>query len=73
MEEDIDISEHEVHKFLLIFHAFAETINSDQPQEKIDSFVTDTILQIVNVLVPDLPYFYWARYNTQTNCRYFQS
>ena len=50
MEEDIDISEHEVHKFLLIFHTLVETINSDQPQEETDGFVTDTILQIVNVL-----------------------
>ena len=49
MEEDIDISEHKVHKFLLIFHALVETINSDQPQFP-DGFVTDTILQIVNVL-----------------------
>ena len=39
-----------MHKFLLIFDALAETINSDQPQEEIDGFVTDTILQIVNVL-----------------------
>ena len=50
MEEDIDISEHEVHKFLLIFHTLVETINSDQPQDETDGFVTDTILQIVNVL-----------------------
>ena len=50
MEEDIDISEDEVHKFLLIFHALVETINSDQPQKRTDGFVTDTILQIVNVL-----------------------
>ena len=50
MEEDIDISEHEVHKFLLIFHTLVETINSDQPQEETDGFVTDTILQIVNVI-----------------------
>ena len=50
MEEDIDISEHEVHKFLLIFHTLVETINSDQLQEETDSFVTDTTLQIVNVL-----------------------
>ena len=50
MEEDIDISEHEVHKFLLTFHTLVETINSDQPQEETDGFVTDTILEIVNVL-----------------------
>ena len=50
MEEDIDISEHEVHKFLLTFHTLVEIINSDQPQEETDGFVTDTILQIVNVI-----------------------
>ena len=50
IEEDVDISEHEVHKFLIIFHTFVETINSDQPQEEPDGFLTDTILQIVNVI-----------------------
>ena len=48
--EDIDISEHEVHKFLLIFHTLVETVNSEQPQEETDGFVTDAILQIVNAI-----------------------
>ena len=48
--EDIDISEHEVHKFLLIFHTLVETVNSEQPQEETDGFVTDAILQIVNTI-----------------------
>ena len=43
IEEDIDISEHEVRKFLLIFHTLVETINSEQPQEEPDGFVTDAI------------------------------
>ena len=42
--EDIDISEHEVHKFLLIFHTLVETVNSEQPQEETNGFVTDAIL-----------------------------
>ena len=50
MDKEIDISEHEMHKFLLIFHTLAESVNSDQPQEEVDGFVTDTILQIVNVI-----------------------
>ena len=50
MEEDIDISEHEVHKFLLIFHTLVETTNSEQPQEETDGFVTDAILQILNTI-----------------------
>ena len=40
IEEDINISEHEVHKFLLIFHTLIETINSEQPQRETDGFVT---------------------------------
>ena len=50
IEEDIDISKHEVYKFLLIFHTLVETVNSEQPQEETDGFVTDTILQIVNTI-----------------------
>ena len=46
--EDIDISEHEVHKFLLIFHTLVETVNSEQPQQETDGFMTDAMLQIVN-------------------------
>ena len=50
IEEDIDISEHEVHKFLLIFHTLVKTVNSGQPQEETDGFVTDAVLQIVNTI-----------------------
>ena len=50
MDKEIVISEHEVHKFLIIFHTLAERVNSNQPQEETDGFVTDTILQIVNVI-----------------------
>ena len=50
MDKEIAISEHEVHKFLIIFHTLAERVNSNQPQEETDGFVTDTILQIVNVI-----------------------
>ena len=41
--ENIDISEHEVQKFLLRFHY-------QEAQEETDGFVTDTILQIVNII-----------------------
>ena len=44
IEEDIDISEHEVHKFLLIFHTLVQKVNSEQPQEETDGFVTDAKL-----------------------------
>ena len=50
INEDIDISEHEVQKFLLIFHTLVETINSQEGQEETNRFVTDTILQIVNII-----------------------
>ena len=50
IDKEIDINEHEVHKFPLIFHTLAERVNCDQPQEETDGFVTDTILQIVNII-----------------------
>ena len=39
-----------MHKPLLIFHTLVETVNSEQPQEETDRFVTDAILQIVNTI-----------------------
>ena len=50
VDQDIDVSEHEVHKFLLVFHTLAETINSQEPREEIDGFVTDTIVQKVSII-----------------------
>ena len=47
IDQGIDISEHEVQKFLLIFHTLMQTVNSEQKQEETDGVVTDTILQIV--------------------------
>ena len=51
IEQEIDISEHEVHKFLLIFHTLVQTINSNEPQEEKDGLMTDVILQIVNTII----------------------
>ena len=49
--EEIDISEHEVHKFLLIFNTLIETVNSVESEEdETDGIVSDSILQIVNCL-----------------------
>ena len=50
IDENIDINEHEVHKFLLIFHILAETINSQESHQETDGLVTDTIAQIVNII-----------------------
>ena len=52
--EEIDIDEHGVYKFLLIFNTIFETINSQESPEETDGFVTDAILQIVNVIRPRL-------------------
>ena len=51
IEQEIDISEHEVHKFLLIFETLVQIINSNEPQEETDGLMTDVILQIVNTII----------------------
>ena len=48
--EKIDISEHEVHKFLLTFHTLIETVNSNETEEETDGLAADAILQIVNLI-----------------------
>ena len=50
MNDYFDISEHEIHKFLLIFHTLVETINSQEGREETGEFMTNTILQIVNII-----------------------
>ena len=47
IDEEIDINEHQVEKFLLIFHTSMETVNSEEVLDNTDSIVTDTILKIV--------------------------
>ena len=46
----IDISEHEVHKFLLIFHTLMEAINSEENLEEADGVITDTFALIISKL-----------------------
>ena len=48
--EEIDISEYEVYRFLLIFHTLIETVNSVETEEETDGLVADAILQIVNLI-----------------------
>ena len=48
--EEIDISEHEVHEFLLIFHTLMEAINSEESLEEIDGVITDTFALIISKL-----------------------
>ena len=45
--KEIDISEHEVEKFLLIFHLLMETVNSEESLDNTDGIVSDTVLKIV--------------------------
>ena len=47
IDEDININQHEVEKFLLIFHSLMQTVNSEEGLEKLDGAVTDAILQII--------------------------
>ena len=48
--EDIDISEHEVQKFLVIFHSLMEAINSEENLEEADGVITDTFALIISKL-----------------------
>ena len=50
INEDIDINEHEVHKFLLIFHSLFEIVTSEQAVEETDGILNDTILAVYNII-----------------------
>ena len=47
IHEEIDINEHEVERFLLIFHTLMETVNSEEVLDNTDHAITDAILKIV--------------------------
>ena len=47
INEEIDINEHEVENFLLIFHTLMETVNSAEVLDNTDSAATDAILKMV--------------------------
>ena len=47
IHKEIDINEHEVEKFLLIFHTLMETVNSEEVLDNTGSAITDAILKIV--------------------------
>ena len=50
MNEEIDIENHEVLKFLLMFGQLSETMTSEETFEETDGVVTDTITVICNLL-----------------------
>ena len=47
INEEIDINEHEVQKFLLIFHSVFEIVTSEQAT---GGFLNDTILAVVKII-----------------------
>ena len=47
VNEELDLSDHKVNKFLLIFHTLIDTIDFETEPEETDGIVTDIILQIV--------------------------
>ena len=51
IDEEIDINEHEVHKFLLIFHSLFETVTSEETFEETDGILNDTISAVCNIIV----------------------
>ena len=51
INEEIDISEYEVEKFLLIFRLLTETVNSEESLDNTDGNVSDTILKTVLKIV----------------------
>ena len=48
--EETDINEHEVQKFVSIFHSHFEVVTSEQAIEETDGFLNDTILAVVNII-----------------------
>ena len=50
IDEEIDINEHGVHKFLLIFHSLFEKVTSEETFEETDGILNDTILVVCNII-----------------------
>ena len=51
IDEEIDINEHEVDKFLLIFQSLFEIMTSEETSEETDGILNDTILAVCNIIV----------------------
>ena len=50
IDEEIDINEHEVYKFLLIFHSLFGKVTSEETFEETGSILNDTILVVCNII-----------------------
>ena len=51
IDEEIDINEHEVDMFLLIFQSLFEIMTSEETSEETDGILNDTILAVCNIIV----------------------
>ena len=51
IDEETDINEHEVHKFLLIFHSLFEIVTSEETFEETDGILNDTIFAVCIIIV----------------------
>ena len=51
IDEEIDINDHEVDKFLLIFQSLFEIMTSEETSEETDGILNDTILAVCNIIV----------------------
>ena len=49
-DDEIDINEYEVHKFLLIFHSLFEKLTSEETFEETDGILNDTVLVVCNII-----------------------
>ena len=50
IKDEIDINEHEVQKFLLIFHSLFEKVTSEETFEETGGILNDTILVVCNII-----------------------
>ena len=50
IHSEIDINEHKVHKFLLIFHSLFEKVTSEETFEETDGILNDTIMVVCNII-----------------------
>ena len=50
IDEEIDINEHEVSKFLLIFHSLFEIATAEEIFEETEGIFNDTILAVCNII-----------------------
>ena len=50
IDDEVDINEHEVHKFFLIFHSLFEKLTSEETFEETDGILNDTILVVCNII-----------------------